>query len=278
MNHVLTTLLRRWSWGSCVAISISCVLYSVHVHGLISHLPKIDLYTGNYLSKKQYSVEHIIPKRFFQERSHANDLLNLAPCDRMTNQLRSDYRYGHVTTEIMQENDCMILKSQRDEVSGFLHRRRRTFYPSIHADRGLISRSIIQLLHRYPYLYAYLDDIVDRPDTLWQWSSYATSFYEQQRDLYLHSMNDYEYPNENLKKRKNISKNKANLSLIVRPPRTSTISNRYLDPLFDSFLHSSNLYCCSKHEQSIVALYHEVSFNVDMDVHDHVSRLRVRWW
>ena len=156
----------------------SCVV------ALISHLPPIDVYTGLHLSKKHFSVEHIIPKRLFHERSHANDLINLAPCDRSTNHRRSDYRYGELDADVSNEHDLLL--SSRQEVAGFVNRRRRTFYPSTNADKGLISRSIIQLLHKYPYLYANLFDIVDHPNTLSKWSSqHPPSFYEEQRELYL---------------------------------------------------------------------------------------------
>ena len=160
---------------------------------LITHLPAIDVYTGSYLSKKHFSLEHMIPKRFFHERAHANDLLNLVPCDRKVNQLRSDYRYGTLTEHVVHDKDSIVLTTGRNEVSGYLSRRHRTFYPATEADCGLIGRSIIRLLYKYPYLYSYLDDIIDRPDTLWRWSCFpTTSFFEDQRELYINSLTMWE--------------------------------------------------------------------------------------
>jgi len=159
------------------------------------NLPPIDVYTGNHLSKKAYSVEHLIPRRIFRNIEHANDLLNIVPCDGKVNQLRADYRFGDLDNLFLNENVAkqlklkdrhfFLAKDRSGTVSGLVHRRLRTFYPSFDADKGLIGRSIIKMLTKYPYLYGYLDEIVDNPVTLSRWVMYPKTEFEMMRDEFL---------------------------------------------------------------------------------------------
>lgn len=137
-------------------------------------LPKIDIYTGLHLSRSRFSKEHIIPQRFFPHKKDADDLLNLAPADRFINSMRCDLRFGYQ-------------KEEHIPYPFYIDRKKRTFFPSILADKGLISRSIIEMLHKYPYLYCYLNDIVDNTDTLWKWSNEnpEPSTFEKARNEYL---------------------------------------------------------------------------------------------
>lgn len=166
-----------------------CILSYIH-----KSIPHIDVYTGNILSKKSYSIEHIIPKRMFTEKSHANDPINLVPCDMKINQLRSDYKFGTDPNLTFNPSENIPILNAKEEFAGSINRKRRIFYPSVNADKGLISRSIIGMLHKYPYLYRNLNDIVDSPNILFEWSLYPLSNFEKERKEIIE--------NDNLKKKK----------------------------------------------------------------------------
>lgn len=153
-----------------------CVLQYIH-----SSLPHIDVYSGQLLSKKAYSIEHIIPKRMFINPSHANDPINLVPCDIKVNRLRSDYKFGTDPNLTFHPSENIPVLNIKDEFVGSINRKRRIFYPSVTADKGLLSRSIMGMLYKYPYLYRNLNDIVDSPNILFEWSLYPLSSFEIER-------------------------------------------------------------------------------------------------
>jgi len=122
---------------------------------------------------KQYSLEHIIPQRLFLEPTHAYDLDNLVSCELEWNSIRSDYRYGlGKTTRKKQYSFGQIFPQER------------IFLPCEQADYGLLSRSILNMLHRYPYLYRVLDQIIDPPYLLDVWSQYPCLSFEQLRSRF----------------------------------------------------------------------------------------------
>lgn len=153
-----------------------CILFYIH-----PSLPRVDVYSGGMLSQKSYSVEHIIPKRMFIDKTHADDPLNIVPCDLKVNQLRSDYKYGTDPNLVFHPSENIPIFNGKKEFSGSINRKLRTFYPPISADKGLISRSIISMLYKYPYLYRCLNDIIDSPTLLFEWSLYPMSNYEKKR-------------------------------------------------------------------------------------------------
>lgn len=159
---------------------VLCYILS-HVFSLRS-LPPIDAYSGRRLNNKHFSCEHVIPKRHFLSRAHANDLLNLVPCDRHINNLRSDYKYGHPHAEHIQHPSCKKIYNQHLDFCGFINTQSRTYYPPLDADLGMLGRSIKQLLFKYPYLYHNLLDIVDSPSTLAIWCMYPVSDFEIARN------------------------------------------------------------------------------------------------
>ena len=146
----------------------------------------INVYNQKSIPMLQQTVEHIIPKSLFINRKHANQWNNLISCDKYTNIIRSDYRLGDplIYNDLFLEYEelqnksrqCLITVSPQKpyklvmdstgHCSGVLDRIQRIFYPSTQADMGLISRSIIEMLHKYPYLYNSLDRIVYHPQLL----------------------------------------------------------------------------------------------------------------
>jgi len=168
---------------------------------IMYRLPKSDIYNQQILY--QPSIEHIIPRRLFYHKKDANDLLNLSFCDRHTNSKRSDYKYGdyHSIPTIFQEKEWVKpvmniprvyypkkedhLELDRDlkiNISGYINPQKRIFYPYQCADFGLISRSIVAMLSKYPYLYDNLNEIIENPNLLSKWSEYPISEFEEQRN------------------------------------------------------------------------------------------------
>jgi len=141
-------------------------------------LPPIDVYTGNVLTKDYMSKEHIIPKRFFSCKNHADDLINLVPCDIHVNRIRSDYKYGISCMDSLQDPKIMEVYDNSHSISGYVNKRTRTFYPGKYTDYGILGRSIIELLRKYPYLYRNLLDIVESPIVLSIWCTYPVSEFE----------------------------------------------------------------------------------------------------
>lgn len=140
-----------------------------------------DVYSGRLLhSKRNISVEHIIPRKFFI-KDHADDPRNIAFCDRTINSYRSDLKLGEQDYNDATDWDIVTVPLP---YGGEINNKKRVYYPSGLADKGLLARSIIRMLFRYPYLYSYLDEIIDTPETLAQWSSHYAdkSPYEKWRD------------------------------------------------------------------------------------------------
>lgn len=136
---------------------------------LVEHLPRYSIYSGRLLSKKEVTVEHIIPKRLFKKKSHAHDLMNLAPCELYLNQKRSDYAFRSVM-DLNVTCDMTPLHVPDILYCGFVSTRQRSFYPSLtYADLGLISRSILYMIHRYSYLESDLHEIIRNASLLDEW-------------------------------------------------------------------------------------------------------------
>ena len=152
---------------------------------LLRFLPKIDIYTKVGLHPSVFTQEHIIPKRFFISKKHADDLLNLAPTHKYLNGLRSDLKYGNLKNKTNYDHLSTISKNK--SIIAYIDRKKRIFYPTIIADKGLIARSLINMFYKYPYLYCYIDEIVDDPETIWRWShdNPIPSLFEISRNNYL---------------------------------------------------------------------------------------------
>jgi hypothetical protein len=140
----------------------------------------INVYNQKNIPPLYQTKEHIIPKSIFRRSTQANHWKNLISCDKFTNTIRTDYRLGDPLTykdlfldyreyQSNQSNKLVsihpkipykLVIDSTGNVSGVLDRIQRIFYPSLDADMGLLSRSIIDMLHQYPYLYSSMDRIV----------------------------------------------------------------------------------------------------------------------
>lgn len=136
-----------------------------------------NIYHGGRLSPQEKSIEHIIPRRLFVNRRHAEDPMNKDFCDRHTNTMRSDYRFGDIASIcdpdgrlLIKNDDYQSITDRRCVLTGYISRSRRIFYPSHTCNHRRLSSSILHMLFHYPYLYAYLDQIVCDPVLLSRWS------------------------------------------------------------------------------------------------------------
>jgi hypothetical protein len=141
----------------------------------------INVYNQKSLPIVYQSTEHIIPSSLFNKKKDGNYWINMISCDKYTNSIRADYRMGDPITyrDLFLEYQTMNLSKSSNKlitispakpykivvdatgnVSGVLDRCQRIFYPSLEADMGLISRSIISMLYIYPFLYGNIDRIV----------------------------------------------------------------------------------------------------------------------
>jgi hypothetical protein len=145
-------------------------------------IPKMDIYNGLFLSKKCSSIEHIIPKKFFNNKIHANDPLNLGTCHLYINNCRSDYKYGLYYDKNDSSTKCLYVPNHTNVSSGYLNTKKRIFYLNENADLGLISRSCLSMFYKYPYLYKYIDDIIHDKELLEIGSEYPKSKYEILRE------------------------------------------------------------------------------------------------
>jgi hypothetical protein len=146
------------------------------------YIPRIDIYNGITLSKKISSIEHIIPKKFFNNKEDANDLLNLGHCHVYINNCRSDYKYGLLKNNNNNNNTKCIYTPNQNISSGSIDTKKRIFYLNENADIGLISRSCLSMLYKYPYLYKYIDDIIHDKELLEIGSKYPKLEYEIWRE------------------------------------------------------------------------------------------------
>lgn len=143
-------------------------------------LPKIDVYTGKILAASDFSKEHLIPKKFFRQSKHANHPYNIVPCHRYINNRRADYRLGDLyITKRLNQFDYEPIYVNDEATVGIVNRKRRVFYPTPNADKGMIARNCLKVLNDYDYLYDYLDQIVEEPTLLHIWKNYPDSHYER---------------------------------------------------------------------------------------------------
>lgn len=166
---------------------------SISLHTLQS-LPPQDVYTQRPLPPKHYSKEHLIPRRLFRRRAHADDLWNMAPCDRRVNGIRSNFRYGNPFSDHFDRLDPKSLRpvyDNADRLSGHIHPQTRTFYPADNADFGLLGRSILRMLWKYPYLHQHLYAIVDSRSTIVSWCTLPMTDFERLRHACA-TQNDHE--------------------------------------------------------------------------------------
>ena len=152
------------------------------------------------------SREHIIPRRMFPHKKHANAEWNVVWCDRFTNNIRSDYALGDpdkyrqqwkeqserwqekqeenpgtTATAIPLLNQLLdwktlhhpttplnqyLIVNGNGDLGGMIIRSQRLFIPSLSADMVSISDSIRKSLYEYPYLYKNLNQIVESPEIL----------------------------------------------------------------------------------------------------------------
>lgn len=161
----------------------------------------INVYNQKNIPPLYQTKEHIIPKSIFRRSTHANQWNNLISCDKFTNTIRTDYRLGDPLTykdlflEYRSTNQSNKLVSihpkipyklvvdSTGNVSGVLDRIQRIFYPSLEADMGLLSRSIIDMLHQYPYLYSSMDRIVSDVRLLHNYYDLPKSNLEIEREM-----------------------------------------------------------------------------------------------
>lgn len=165
-----------------------CIKTTQHRIILKSTLPHTDVYSQRPIPKKHYSTEHLIPRRLFRNRTHADDLLNLAPCARCVNSIRSDFRFGNPFSEQFESLDSSSLRpvyDYADRLCGHTHPRSRTFYPTEHADLGLVGRSLFRMLCKYPYLVQDLYSIVDSRWTIVLWCILPMTEFERMRNVHI---------------------------------------------------------------------------------------------
>lgn len=153
--------------------------------------PIVDVYTQSPIGLKEddISVEHIIPRRIWKgaglPSDAMNNIYNLVPCDRQVNRIRSDYRYGRFC---MEDVSKPIVYDKRHRIAGYIDHGMRVFYPHPNrSDTGLLGRSIVQLLYRYPVLYRYFYDIVQDPECLSEWTTHPQSSLEMYREMYINN-------------------------------------------------------------------------------------------
>lgn len=117
----------------------------------IMKICKHDLYTGNYLHGKAWSLEHIVPQSRFKDKSKINDLFNLSAIDVRLNSSRGNKKFGNV---MGRDNNygCKASKT--------------LFCPPM--GKGEVSRSIAYMIEQYGDLID-LENVIDI-ETLMTWN------------------------------------------------------------------------------------------------------------
>lgn len=147
------------------------------------HFPKIDVYTGRLLEGRDYTKEHLIPKKFFRNKRHADHPFNIVPCHRRINNQRSSCKFGDlglIFWRLQQQEEtsplylhsmfpCTLLQDSDNITAGVLCKERRVFYPGCEADKGMIGRNCIMVMTEYPYLFDHFEDIVEDPMVFEVW-------------------------------------------------------------------------------------------------------------
>lgn len=100
----------------------------------------------NYNIKKDYSLEHIVP-RCFIHKTHHNDMHNIFKTLKHYNSLRSNYKFTGTESKDFDKKDSNWVKTTDDTYYNF---KKRMFIP-LDEDKGIISRAILYMMYNYKY-------------------------------------------------------------------------------------------------------------------------------
>lgn len=128
---------------------------------------------------EQLSLEHIFPKCFIDKKHH-NDLHNIYTANKLVNNIRSNYKF------IDNKDDNFLLSNDKwIKIHGnnYIDKKNRLFIPK-NADKGIISRSILYMCHKYNYSPKKVIDV----DTLIDWCmEYKPSQFEKNHNIYVYN-------------------------------------------------------------------------------------------
>lgn len=111
-----------------------------------NNLPSLYLNDNNIFdikNKKDYSVEHIYPKKFLDKKHHL-DMHNLIRTNNIINNLRSNYKFTDKDDILFDKNWVKL------SYGNYLNHHDRLFIPN-DISKGFISRTIMYLAWQYGY-------------------------------------------------------------------------------------------------------------------------------
>jgi hypothetical protein len=154
----------------------------------------VDVYTGELLTKKTFSAEHIIPRRWLQTREQKKDPINIVYTHRRINSLRSDFKYGsweslNVTsrgtqplliTHALKEGGVLlpskyktIIAPSSTRIAGWIDSHRRVFYPYMFSNRTILALACVGMIRKYPSLRDIVHHHVCDMDLLRSWITHS---------------------------------------------------------------------------------------------------------
>jgi len=124
----------------------------------------------NYKNKKNYSLEHVVPRSFIHKKHH-NDMHNIFKTLNHYNTLRSNYKFTDTNSKDYDDKDMNWQKTPDGTYYNF---KKRMFIP-LDDDKGIIARTILYMLYNYKYKTKKLIGDID----LIKWTSDYPPTYEE---------------------------------------------------------------------------------------------------
>lgn len=111
MGYIYRDYIQFKSEMNCRTLSyIPSVLFfsNKNTRIIIHSLCPRDLYTGNVLYSRQWTMEHIVPKSMISNKSKKNDLHNLSGVDYSLNNRRGNKKFGDGMIQYNIYDECKI--------------------------------------------------------------------------------------------------------------------------------------------------------------------------
>ena len=140
----------------------------------IMNMCKTDLYTGEFLHGKCWTLEHIVPQSRFTTKKNINDLFNLSAVDSRLNSSRGNKKFGNV--------------SGNKNIYG-CRSSKYLFCPTM--GKGEVSRSVAYMFDLYGYDID-MEKVIDI-DTLLEWNDLypPTDLEKEKNEIVYEIQNSY---------------------------------------------------------------------------------------
>lgn len=149
---------------------------SIHVHEFS------NIFNGCMIPPYQGCFAPLFPLSLFQNPTHFRSMYNFVPTDLWTYYRQKQYSYRYMDLGIASTPDLIhkeIMYDCMGQETGYLDHHDHYFYVTSNCQKGLLGRSLLTLVHQYPYLYH--KQKIPPLFVLKKWSTYPYTKFEYRR-------------------------------------------------------------------------------------------------